>query len=184
MTDELMFAAARRRWLLGGVALAGAGSGAWVAWRHSQGANTNDEALHAFWNLQLPQPDGGDILVSRFRGRPLLVNFWATWCPPCVRELPLINQFAQAQAALGASGIQVLGIAVDQAAAVSKWMARQPLDFPIALAGASGIGLTRSLGNLQGGLPFTILFDAQGQMLQRRIGELSEPDLVKWRASV
>src|SRR5690606_5723408 len=113
-----------------------------------------------------------------WRGKPVLVNFWATWCPPCVRELPLLNRFAQAQAREG--GVQVVGIAVDQVEPVRKWLARQPLDFPVVLAGAGGVTLTRSLGNSNGGLPFTILFDAEGKVQQRKIGELSEQDLANW----
>ena len=176
-------AVSRRRWLMGGVGLAAAAGGAWLAWQQMQGATSNDAAIEAFWGLELTQADGQVLALSSLKGRPLLVNFWATWCPPCVRELPLINDFTQAQAAHGAHGIQVLGIAVDQAAAVSKWLARQPLSFTVALAGAGGVTLTRSLGNIQGGLPFTILFDAQGQVQQRKIGELSAQDLQQWAAS-
>jgi len=180
--QENNMAAARRRWLLGGVALAAAGSGAWLAWNQSKGMSSNDAAVQAFWDLQLTQPDGQPLALATLRGKPLLVNFWATWCPPCVRELPMINTFAQAQSAASGQGIQVLGIAVDQAAAVNKWLARQPLDFPVALAGAGGVTLTRSLGNINGGLPFTILFDAKGKPLQRKIGELSQQDLAQWSA--
>lgn len=170
----------RRRWLAGGVALAAAASGAWVAWQSSQSATGNDAAVDAFWALQLTQPDGSPLALSSLGGQPLLVNFWATWCPPCVRELPLINQFARQQAARGAQGIQVLAIAVDQAAAVQQWLARQPLQLRVALAGAGGVTLTRSLGNINGGLPFTLLFDAQGKVQARKIGELSEQDLRSW----
>ena len=179
MTDSTM-SAERRRWLAGGVALAAAAAGAWVAWEQTRDMATNDEALQAFWDLQLMQPDGGQMALSSLRGKPVLVNFWATWCPPCVREMPLINQFAQSQAARGAHAVQVLGIAVDQAANVNRWIARQPLAFPVVLAGAGGVSMTRTLGNISGGLPFTILFDAQGQVQQRKIGELSEQDLAQW----
>ena len=179
MTDPTM-SSERRRWLAGGVALAAAAAGAWVAWEQTRDMSTNDEALQAFWDLQLMQPDGGQMALSSLRGKPVLVNFWATWCPPCVREMPLLNQFAQSQAARGAHAVQVLGIAVDQAANVNRWIARQPLAFPVVLAGAGGVSMTRTLGNISGGLPFTIVFDAQGQVQQRKIGELSEQDLAQW----
>lgn len=183
MTDEANMASVqRRRWLTGGVALAALGAGGWLAWEHSQDVSSNDQALLAFWALQLQQPDGSTLVLERLRGRPLLVNFWATWCPPCVRELPMINRFAQAQAAAGSAGVQVLGLAVDQVGAVQKWLARQPLDFPVAMTGSAGVSLTRSLGNINGGLPFTLLFDEQGQMRQRKIGELSEQELQQWVA--
>src|SRR5690606_38883251 len=116
-------------------------------WEQTRDMSTNDEALQAFWDLQLMQPDGGQMALSSLRGKPVLVNFWATWCPPCLREMPLINQFAQSQAARGTHAVQVLGIAVDQAANVNRWIARQPLAFPVVLAGAGGVSMTRTLGN-------------------------------------
>lgn len=183
MNDAAKFSKERRHWLAGGVALAAAASGAWVAWHQTQGMADNDAAVDAFWRLELVQPDGSPLVLSAWRGKPLLVNFWATWCPPCVRELPMINQFARSQVARGAQGIQVLAIAVDQAASVNKWLARQPLDVAVAMAGAGGVTLTRSLGNINGGLPFTILLDAQGKVQARKIGELSEQDLASWASA-
>jgi thiol-disulfide isomerase/thioredoxin len=174
----------RRRWLLGGVAAAAVTGGAYVGWQQMVGQSGNDAAVQAFWDLQLTQPDGSALALASLQGQPLLVNFWATWCPPCVRELPMVNQFAQAQKARGAHAIQVLGIAVDQAAAVNKWLARQPLDFAVALAGAGGVTLTRTLGNINGGLPFTLLLDRQGKVQQRKIGELSQQDLDLWASLV
>lgn len=170
----------RRRWLMTGGALAVAAGGAGMAWQFRDRFSSNDEALQAFWSREFVGSDGAVLPIASFRGQPLLVNFWATWCPPCVRELPLINAFAQTQAARGAHAIQVLGIAVDQAAAVSKWLARQPLSFPVVLAGNGGLGLTRSLGNINGGLPFTLLLDAEGRVQQRKMGEISEKDLEQW----
>lgn len=184
MSGAHNFSLARRHWLAGGVALAAAASGAGVAWQRSQGVAVDDAAVDAFWRLELTQPDGAPLALSSWRGQPLLVNFWATWCPPCVRELPMIHQFAQRQAARGAQGIGVLAIAVDQAASVQKWLARQPMALTVVMAGAGGVGLTRSLGNTNGGLPFTLLFDAQGAVQARKIGELSEQDLVSWAASL
>jgi len=102
MTQEQTLSPSRRRWVVGGVALAAVAGGAWVAWEQTKDMASNDEALQAFWALQLTQPDGSTLALSTLRGKPLIVNFWATWCPPCVRELPMINRFAQAQAARGA----------------------------------------------------------------------------------
>ncbi len=115
--------------------------------------------------------------MASLRGKALLVNFWATWCPPCVRELPMLDEFAASQ---GDGGIQVLGLAVDKAEAVSRFLTRTPLRFPIALAQDGGLALTRALGNLQGGLPFTLLLDSGGNVQQRKIGELSAKDLELW----
>ena len=174
----------RRTLWTGALALTACAAGAGFAWWRLHPREAQSPALAAFWASRFEGPNGEVVAMEQFRGRPLLVNFWATWCPPCVRELPMINAFAQAQAGRGAHAIQVLGIAVDQALAVQKWLARQPLDFAVALAGTGGVGLTRSLGNINGGLPFTILFDAQGKVQQRKIGALSEQDLAQWASFV
>jgi hypothetical protein len=88
----------------------------------------------------------------------------------------MLSEFAAQQ---GAKGIQVVGLAVDKSEAVLRFLQRQP-QFPVAIAMQGGLGLSRSLGNLQGGLPFTVLFDAKGQVRQRKIGELSSEDLTDW----
>ena len=179
MNAPTVSSGADRRKLVAGVAAVAALSGAGWAWWRSQKLSPNDVALQAFWALQLQTPDGGPLALQQFAGKPLLVNFWATWCPPCVRELPMLSAFAQQQ-----SGIPLLGLAVDQAAPVQKFLARQSLAFPVAMAGAGGSGLTRSLGNVQGGLPFSILFTADGNVKQRKMGELSEADLQAWARAI
>ena len=89
----------------------------------------------------------------------------------------MLSEFAAQQ---GAKGIQVVGLAVDKSEAVLRFLQRQPVQFPVAIDMQGGLGLSRSLGNLQGGLPFTVLFDAKGQVRQRKIGELSSEDLTDW----
>ena len=80
----------------------------------------------------------------------------------------------------GEHGVQVVGLAIDKIDAVQKFLARQPVLFPVLMASEGGLGLTRALGNSQGGLPFSILVDAGGMVRQRKIGELSASDLALW----
>ena len=133
--------------------------------------------MPAVWEQSFSTPGGQPLAMAQFRGRPLILNFWATWCPPCVEELPLLNRF---HAEHQAKGWQVVGLAIDQPSNVQKFLARMPLDFPVGLAGMGGTELGRALGNLQGGLPFTVLFDANGRVLQRKMGQLSADDLAQW----
>ena len=170
-------AARSRRGLLVGAGALAAAAGAGLAWWRLRPHALEAGAEDGFWSLQFPAPDGATLPMSRFRGGPLLLNFWATWCPPCIEELPMINGFFRQQRA---NGWQVLGLAVDQPAAVQRFLARQPLDFPVALAGLPGTELSRSLGNLTGGLPFTVVFDAGGQVRQRKMGQLTPADLAAW----
>jgi len=131
-----------------------------------------------FWALQWEVPQGGGFMrMADFRGRPLLLNFWATWCPPCVEQLPLINAFYKENLA---NGWQVLGLAVDKASAVQAFLKKMPLEFPVGMAGIAGADLGRSLGNLAGGLPFSVALSANGSVIQRKMGRLTASDLQAW----
>ncbi|MDO8387536.1 MAG: TlpA disulfide reductase family protein [Polaromonas sp.] len=175
----------RRQILYAGTAAAAALAGAGVAWWQiqphgdpaSRGAAAADPVLQAFWQQSFDTPDGSPLPMAGFAGKPLLVNFWATWCPPCVEELPLIDRFHTDNRA---RNWQVLGLAVDQPSAVRNWLQRKPLGFPVVMAGLQGTELSKSLGNLAGGLPFTVVFGASGQVLHRKSGQVSAEDLAQW----
>lgn len=162
-----------RRFILAGAGVGAAALGAALAWRRLNPPAVSAVA-QAFWARRFPGLDGTELDVARWRGQPLLVNFWATWCPPCVKELPEINQFYKEAKA---KGWQVLGLAVDQAEPVKAFLQKTPLDFAIALAGPQGLGLVRELGNPAGGLPFTIVFDETGDISWRRMGVSRLEDL-------
>ena len=172
----------RRRALFGAVAgaavLAGAGGALWRERRAADDA-APAAAVQAFWRLRFATPDGGELVLAGFRGRPLLLNFWATWCPPCVREMPALDRFQRAHAA---RGWQVLGLAVDRAEPVREFLRRTPVSFPIGLAGLDGTALSRTLGNSAGALPFSVVFDAAGEVRQRHLGETSETVLERFAA--
>ncbi len=165
----------RRRLLFGLGAGAGAAAGAWFALsRRSQPA---DPAVAALWSLSFDTPDGGRLAMQSLRGKPLLINFWATWCAPCVRELPQIDRFHRDFAP---KGWQVVGLAVDGPTPVREFLAKLKLGFPIGLAGFEGSELSRQLGNDRGGLPFSVAFDAGGRLIQRKLGETRYEDLAAW----
>jgi thiol-disulfide isomerase/thioredoxin len=164
----------RRRLLLAGSAAvaAAAGAGGYV-WRERR----FEAATGGVWSLALPTPGGGELPFAGLRGRPLVLNFWATWCAPCIREMPLLDRF-QAQAA--PRGWQVVGLAADQAQPVREFLQRAPVRYPVVLAGGAGITLARRLGNPDGALPFTVLFGRDGQIQRRKRGELAEVELADW----
>lgn len=165
-----------RRWWLGAAAAAGL-AGVATAWWRYQSTAIEPSALDGLWALTLEGPTGVPVALSSFRGKPLVVNFWATWCPPCVEELPMLNAFYGEQRA---KGWQVVGLAVDQPAAVRTFLQRLPLDFPVAMAGLGGTDLAKSLGNATGGLPFTVVVDAKGAIAHRKLGKVSADDLKQW----
>lgn len=168
-----------RRWLMGAVAVAAAAAGGGVAWWRNRPAAADDAATNRLWELSFQTPQGASLALASLKGKPLLLNFWATWCPPCVEEMPLLDAFYRQNAD---KGWQVLGLAVDQPSAVRTWLQRTPVSFPIGFAGLEGTDLARGLGNLTGGLPFTVIFGPDGKVRQRRMGRVTEADLKAWSA--
>jgi len=166
----------RSLWMWGVAAAAGA-TGMGVAWQRFQAEPVTPQAHAEFWSLALETPDGQALSLSSFQGRPLLLNFWATWCPPCVEELPMLNAFYGEHQA---RGWQVLGLAVDQPSAVRRFLEKLPLDFPVGMAGLAGTELSRTLGNVSGGLPYSVVFDRAGSVIHQKIGKVSDEDLKLW----
>ncbi|MCU0812774.1 MAG: TlpA family protein disulfide reductase [Burkholderiaceae bacterium] len=164
----------RRRWLGAGVAGAAVAAGlGWAVWHERRRA----EADAGRWGLRFDRPDGAELVMADFRGRPLVLNFWATWCPPCVKEMPELDRFHREFAA---RGWQVVGLAIDGPTPVREFLQRVPVGFPIGLAGFGGTELGRQLGNLAGGLPFTVVFGRDGAPLHRKMGETNYAELAGW----
>lgn len=169
-------ASPRRRWALGALAATALGAGIGASWwRNHPSARPAPDGL---WARQWASPQGQTFAMQSFQGRPLLVNFWATWCPPCIEELPLIEAFYQQNKA---NGWQVLGLAVDKPERVQSFLQTSPLSFPIGMAGLEGTSLSRELGNATGSLPFTVVFASDGQVAQRKLGRIGPQDLEQWR---
>ncbi len=117
-------------------------------------------------------PDLGGIVreVSEWDGRVLVINFWATWCPPCRREMP---DFIALQRQFGERGLQFVGIAIDEPDAVAEFAETLGVNYPTLVAQADAMELGRRLGNTLGSLPYTVIVDRQGTMVFAKRGELS-----------
>lgn len=170
----------RRNWLWAAVGAGALAAGAGTAWWRLRLGDASDTAVEALWRLKPLTPSGAEMPLQAFRGRPLLLNFWATWCPPCVKEMPELDRFAQE---VQRDGWQVLGLAIDQAAPVQAFLQQHPVGFPIALAGNDGLALVSALGNPAGGLPFSVLIGANGRIRQRKLGATDLAELRRWRAA-
>jgi len=161
-----------------GVATAAAAGGAgWAWWRMHSGQLS--EAEQTLWAQRFDQPAGGELAMATLMGRPMVLNFWATWCAPCVKEMPLLDSFQRQN-----KGWQVVGLAVDGPTPVREFLAKLPVGFPIGLAGFNGVDLARSFGNASGGLPFSVVFDRRGAAVFRKLGIITEQELSDWVAKV
>lgn len=173
-----------RRTVLVAAGLAALAVGAWWRARRSPPAAPpsapDDAALSALWAHEFDTPGGPRFKLADLQGRHVLLNFWAPWCPPCVKEMPLLDQFRQE---FGAAGWEVVGLAVDNAQPVRDFLAHHPVRFPIALAGYAGTEWAAQLGNAAGGLPFSVVLGPTGSVLQRHSGSLKWSDLVAWAST-
>lgn len=128
--------------------------------------------------ITLPDLAGAPrTLPDDFGGRPLLVNLWASWCGPCIEEMPELDRFAAAQ---GEEGIQVIGIALDDQAAVEDFLERIPVRYTILVDAAGPRDAGVQLGNPRGVLPYTVLVSGDGRLLKQRIGPFVHGELDDW----
>ena len=118
--------------------------------------------------LRLPDLAGRTVAIpGTWAGRPLLVNVWASWCGPCIEEMPELQRFSARQ---GTKGIQVVGIALDEPEAVRDFLSRVPVQYPILIDSPGPADASVRLGNLNGVLPYSVLIGADGRLLRQRIG--------------
>ena len=131
--------------------------------------------------LALPDLAGAPQRVIPGAGRPQLLNYWASWCGPCVHEMPLLDGFAASQ---GANGVQVTGIALDDPAAVRAFLARVPVRYRNLVEAAGRHDSSVTLGNTRQVLPYSVLLDAQGRVVRLRAGAFHDArDLERWAGS-
>jgi len=167
----------RRNALFGGVALAAGLAGVGLAWRRDPAHDAPGLDLAPLWDAEFETPGGDTLNMAAFKGQGLVVNFWATWCPPCVEEIPLLDRFFQENQS---KGWQVVGLAIDQPSKVKQFLTQMPIGYPVGLAGMSGGPLSRALGNPDGALPYTLVITPQGRVQQQKLGKLSADDVRGW----
>jgi len=132
----------------------------------------NSEGDGGVMTARLPDLSGKPRQLSEWRGRVLVCNFWATWCAPCREEMPLLMATRTRY-----PGIEIVGIAVDNADKVREFARSIGVTYPILLSEADGLEYMRRLGNSSGGLPYTVFFDREGKAAHRRLGALKQPEL-------
>lgn len=128
--------------------------------------------------MSLPDLDGKSVAVpGAYAGRPLLINVWASWCGPCIKEMPELQRYAAEQ---GNHGVQVIGIALDDEAAVRQFLKTTPVAYPILIEAAGPADAGVRLGNPKGVLPYSVLISADGRLLKQRIGPFEQGEIEGW----
>jgi thiol-disulfide isomerase/thioredoxin len=112
--------------------------------------------------------------LSQWKGKPLLVNFWAPWCAPCVQEMPELSALAAKD---GGKRFNVIGIGIDSPSNIAEFASKFKIAYPLYVAGMSGTDLARQFGNSAGGLPYTVLIGADGQVRKTYLGRLKFDEL-------
>ena len=158
--------------VLGGVGAAAAVAGAVVG---ALGLQTRTGAAEL---LATPLPDltGKSRTLREWQGRVLLVNFWATWCAPCLEEMPLL---ASLGTEMSSKGLQVVGISVDQVSKIADFARIQKIAYPLLIGDGGTISLMRKLGNTSGALPFSCILRRDGVLAHAKLGAFTRPELIR-----
>jgi thiol-disulfide isomerase/thioredoxin len=159
------------------VALAAGGAGMLYARKDAAPATASpvqNAALAKLLALDLPDTKGVQQPLAQWKGKVLVVNFWATWCPPCRKEIPAFSAMSQKYAD---KGVQFVGISIDTEKNVSGFQAAQKVSYPLVIASPAVVQLTEELGNASQGLPFTLIIDKTGAISLVKLGTLSEDEL-------
>jgi thiol-disulfide isomerase/thioredoxin len=157
---------------VGAGAVAAVAGGA-LAWRQWSATAPSKSAVDVLYSQQLDALDGAPHSLGQYRGQLLVVNFWATWCPPCVQEMPELDKLQQD---VGTKA-HFVGIGVDTADNMIQFIKKVPVRYPLLVAGNVGTELSRELGNTSGGLPFTVVIDEKGTLNKQFSGRLDIANL-------
>lgn len=160
----------RRHFLRHAAMLAGVGVA--TGWQGSIRQVVAKTASDPLFAQRFPDATGREFALEQWLGKPVVVNFWATWCPPCVKEMPDLEVLHKKY-----DGIQFLGLGIDTASNMLAFADKVKVSYPLLVLGHGGISLMRELGNKNGGLPFTVVFDAQGHVHSKILGQIKPDDL-------
>ena len=155
----------------------GLGLAAWRELAADLTSRANEAPIVSLSSLEMADLEGKVRTVGSLQGEWTVLNFWATWCAPCVEEMPELQRI---ESEYSSRGVVVLGLGIDNVTAMRRFKDEYRIRFPLLAAGSGGSELARQLGNASGALPFTVLVDRNGRVLQRKLGRISETELRRW----
>lgn len=141
----------------------------------AQAAPAQGNAVGQLWAASLTDADGKPQTLAAFKGQKVVVNFWASWCGPCVEEMPELVRLSHEYSK---KGVRFVGIGVDSEKNVKAFLQKVKVDYPIFVSGYAGADLARAFGNTAGALPFTVVIDQNGKVRETKLGQI-HPDELK-----
>ncbi len=142
--------------------------------RHDQAPDIAPEHVARLFATQLDDPAGKPQPFAQWQGKTLVVNFWATWCPPCREEMPAFSRLAEKYRD---RGVQFVGISIDNADNVRRYLQEENIAYPLLIGGSDAIQLSADLGNAAQAMPFTVIFSPDGKIVERKLGTYKEEEL-------
>ena len=158
------------------IGLAAMAAGLWLYQSVLAPARASAAALATLQSRSFSDLAGSDRTLLDWQGKVRVLNFWATWCEPCREEIPALQRV---QAKFAANGLETIGISIDHADKVRRFAKNMAITYPLLLGDASVIDVARALGNRAGGLPYTLVLDAQGKLLASKLGGITEAQLTE-----
>ena len=155
------------------IALVAFGAGLWVSGSR-QVATPEPRASDSLYAIALPDLQGKSQTVEQWRGKVVVINFWATWCEPCREEIPI---FVKMQEKYQAKGLQFVGISIDQADKTADFARKFSINYPNLIGTMDTIEVSRHAGNKRRVLPYTIVLDRKGEVIATELGGLTEAKL-------
>ncbi len=140
-----------------------------------------DSAIEEFFKQELRSPSGEIHQTANWRGKILVINYWASWCPPCVEEMP---ELVRSQTKYATKNVLFVGIGVDSPPNIREFLSKTPVNYPIVLGGLEGSNWAKSMGNPSSGLPFTVIVNEKGANIKSKISKITEAELSSWIDSV
>jgi len=143
-------------------------------WLHGKRSADTLVVGSARLDFELPDLTGRLSRLSEHDGRVIVLNFWATWCPPCREEIPMLNRF---QTDFADAGVQIVGVALDDANKVRRFASKTALAYPTLLGEMATLNIGRIYGNSRGVLPYSVVIDRSGKIVSTHLGQLDREQL-------
>ena len=162
--------------IITGMSLVGLAAGLITAsWIYRDGT-ASEESVAALLANSWTKPDNTAVNTAEWQNRVLVVNFWASWCPPCVEEMPALSDL---QDEFASKNVLFVGIGIDTPSNIRQFLETTLVSYPIVMGGLQGSKIGKALGNTQGALPYTVVINTKGKVTNTKLGKINEDELRK-----